>query len=83
MFGRQPRQTNDFSLPKTLIFPILANSSPERITGLMLVRLPDAGRLALAGRIAEVFRSEDVESWAGCFLVLSGHKLRILRPASE
>ena len=48
--------------------------------GLLLVRLPDAGRSTLTRRIIEVFRREDVESWAGCFAVLSGHKLRVLRP---
>jgi predicted nuclease of predicted toxin-antitoxin system len=51
--------------------------------GLLLVRLPDAGRLALTRRIGEVFSSEDVESWAHCFVVLSGRKLRVLRPTDD
>jgi hypothetical protein len=36
--------------------------------------------LALTRLIVEVFRNENAESWVGCFAVLSGHKLRVLRP---
>lgn len=30
-----------------------------------------------------LFRSEYVESWTGCFVVLSSHKLRVLRPPGD
>ena len=49
--------------------------------GLLLVRLPEAGRLALIDRICDVFRTEDVDSWACCFVILSSHKLRVIRPS--
>jgi hypothetical protein len=39
--------------------------------------------LALTRRIVEVFGSEDVGSWPNCFVVLSGHKLRVLRPTGD
>jgi hypothetical protein len=48
--------------------------------GLLLVRLPEAGRLALTRKIIDVFLRENVESWPGCFIVLSDHKLRVLHP---
>lgn len=58
-----------------------ANFNPGTHHGILLVRLPEAGRSALIQQIVEVFRREDVESWRGCFVVLSGHKLRVIRPA--
>ena len=69
-----------FLITQDLDFSDVRQFQPGTHRGLLLVRLHDAGRLALLRRIAEVFRSEDVESWKGCFVVLSGHKLRVLRP---
>jgi hypothetical protein len=55
--------------------------SPGTHHGLMLVRLRAPGRAALGVRIAGVFRREEAESWAGCFVLLTDHKLRLHRPA--
>ena len=71
-----------FLLTQDLDFSDLRQFQPGAHCGLLLVRLPDAGRLELTRRIVEVFRNEDVESWSGCFVVLSGHKLRVLRPSN-
>jgi len=49
--------------------------------GLLVVRLRDPGRLALAAVVWEVFASHDVEGWKGCFAVVTERKLRLLRPA--
>lgn len=70
-----------FLITQDLDFSDVRKFKPGAHHGLLLVRLPDAGRLALTRRLIEVFRSEDVESWARCFVVLSGHKLRVLRPS--
>ena len=48
--------------------------------GLLLVRLPDAGQMELIERVVEVFSREDMDAWRSCLVVLSGHKLRVLRP---
>jgi predicted nuclease of predicted toxin-antitoxin system len=69
-----------FLITQDLDFSDMRKFQPGTHHGLLLVRLPDAGRLALTRQIIEVFRREDVESWTGCFAVLSGHKLRVLRP---
>lgn len=69
-----------FFITQDLDFSDVRKFRPGTHQGLLLVRLPEAGRLSLTQRITEVFGSEDVESWAGCFVVLSGHKLRVLRP---
>jgi hypothetical protein len=55
--------------------------APGFHAGLMLVRLRVPGRLALAARIAEAFQAEEADSWAGCFVLLTDHKLRVHRPA--
>ena len=71
---------NRFLITQDLDFSDVRKFQPGTHHGLLLVRLPNAGRVALTRRIVEIFRRENVESWAGCFVVLSGHKLRVLRP---
>ena len=72
-----------FLITQDLDFSDTRKFQPGTHHGLLLVRLPDAGRTALTQRVAEVFRNEDIESWARCFVVLSGHKLRVLRATRE
>ena len=69
-----------FLITQDLDFSDLRKFRPGIHHGLLLVRLPEAGRLELTRRIIEIFRREDVQSWSNCFVVLSGHKLRVLRP---
>lgn len=70
-----------FLITQDLDFSDIRRFSPGTHWGLMLVRLPSAGRLELAERVAAVFSNEDVNGWTGCFTVLGEHKLRIHRPA--
>ena len=72
-----------FLITQDLDFSDVRKFQPGTHHGLLLVRLPEAGRLTLTRRIVEVFTSEHVESWARCFVVLSGHKLRVLRPTGD
>lgn len=69
-----------FLLTQDLDFSDVRQFQPGSHHGLLLVRLPDAGRLALTRQIVDVFRREEVECWSRCFIVLSDHKLRVLRP---
>jgi predicted nuclease of predicted toxin-antitoxin system len=73
---------NRFFITQDLDFSDLRQFQPGSHHGLLLVRLPDAGRLALTRQIADVFRRADVESWSRCFIVLSDHKLRIQHPTT-
>jgi len=70
-----------FLITQDLDFSDIRRFSPGTHHGLMLVRLRAPGRVALAARIAGVFRDEAVESWANCFVLLTDHKLRLHRPA--
>lgn len=69
-----------FLITQDLDFSDVRKFSPGTHHGLMLVRLRMPGRLALAARIAEVFRVETAESWARCFILLTDHKLRVHTP---
>jgi predicted nuclease of predicted toxin-antitoxin system len=72
-----------FLLTQDLDFSDVRQFQPGSHYGLLLVRLPELGQLALNRRIIEAFRREEVESWSGSFVVLSDHKLRILRPPEK
>ena len=54
--------------------------TPGAHAGFLLVRLKRPGLRILVTKLCAVFRSEDVESWSGCFIVLSDSKLRVRRP---
>ncbi len=70
-----------FLITQDLDFSDIRKFSPGTHHGLMLVRLRVPGRVALAARIAGVFREGEAVSWARCFVLLTDHKLRLHRPA--
>jgi predicted nuclease of predicted toxin-antitoxin system len=54
--------------------------TPGQHAGFVLVRLKKPGRGALMRKVRNIFASENVESWTGCFVVLSDSKVRVRRP---
>jgi predicted nuclease of predicted toxin-antitoxin system len=74
------QQEGRFLLTQDLDFSDVRQFQPGSHHGLLLIRLPESGQLALSRRIVDTFQREDVESWSGCFVVLSDHKLRVRRP---
>jgi predicted nuclease of predicted toxin-antitoxin system len=70
-----------FLITQDLDFSDIRKFAPGTHCGLMLVRLRNPGRRALAERIAEAFTVQDAESWPQCFVLLTDHKLRVRRPA--
>ena len=71
-----------FLITQDLDFSDTRKFAPGSHFGLLLVRLREPGRLALTISVGEAFASHDVSGWAGCFIVLTERKLRILRPRS-
>jgi predicted nuclease of predicted toxin-antitoxin system len=69
-----------FLITQALDFSDLRAFAPGTHRGVLIVRLAEPGRKALAARIEAAFQDEDVETWNGCFVVLTDHKLRIRRP---
>jgi predicted nuclease of predicted toxin-antitoxin system len=63
-----------------LDFSDLRRYVPGSHRGLILVRLRESGRLALNERLTWVFTHEEVETWNGCFVVITDRKVRVQRP---
>ena len=53
---------------------------PGSHAGIVLVRLQNPGRTALFNLLSSIFRNHDIETWKGCFAVVSETKIRIKRP---
>jgi predicted nuclease of predicted toxin-antitoxin system len=48
--------------------------------GIILVRLRRPGREALFRKVIDLFKTENIEKWAECFVVVTDHKIRIHQP---
>lgn len=70
-----------FLITQDLDFSDIRAFAPGSHAGLLLVRLRDPGRQALAAVVYEVFAAQQVTDWTGCFVIATERKLRILRPA--
>lgn len=71
---------NRFLITQDLDFSDVRKFRPGTHCGLLLVRLREPGRLALTVVVRQVFATQDVSGWQGCFIVLTERKLRIQRP---
>ena len=69
-----------FLLTQDLDFSNVKAFVPGTHAGILLIRMRAPGRLALVKTVTRVFETENVESWSGCFVVLTERKLRIRRP---
>lgn len=70
-----------FLITQDLDFSDLRKFTPGAHAGILVVRYRNPGRLALARAVIDLFTHEDVDAWAGCFVVATERKLRIRRPA--
>ena len=77
------QQEGRFFVTQDLDFSDIDKFRPGRHWGLLLVRLRDPGRNAVANKVAEVFQLEAVDTWDGCFVVLTDRKLRVRRPPGQ
>jgi predicted nuclease of predicted toxin-antitoxin system len=75
------QRTRRFLITQDLDFSDLRRFAPGTHHGLLLVRLAQPGRRALAERIHAIFESEEVESWRRCFVVATDRKIRVKRPS--
>jgi predicted nuclease of predicted toxin-antitoxin system len=67
-------------ITQDLDFSDVRKFKPGTHQGLLLVRLREPGANALLGRLRAIAQEEGLESFAGCFAVLTDRKLRIRRP---
>jgi hypothetical protein len=72
-----------FLITQDLDFSDVRRYKPGTHTGLLLVRLAQPGRLALASRVATLFSTEAVDQWRGCIVVATEHKVRVRRQGEQ
>ncbi len=77
---RAAQEAGRFLITQDLDFSDVRRFAPGTHHGLLLVRLHQPGRQALTERLTALFRSGEAASWVRCFVVLTEHKLRVLRP---
>jgi predicted nuclease of predicted toxin-antitoxin system len=76
------QRSERFLITQDLDFSDIRRFQPGTHHGLLLVRLRLPGRTALLQRLESLFEQEDVESWSGCFVVVTDNKLRVRRPGN-
>jgi predicted nuclease of predicted toxin-antitoxin system len=67
-------------LTQDLDFSDVRKFKPGTHAGIVLIRLRHPSRSRLIERFEQVLRDESIESWAGCFVVVTDRKLRVRRP---
>lgn len=72
-------QSSDrFLITQDLDFSDTRRFKPGSHCGILIVRLREPGRDALVRQVRQAFSTENVDAWAGCFVVLTEHKLRVV-----
>lgn len=72
-------QTEDrFLITQDLDFSDMRKFMPGAHGGILLVRLREPSAQALLDKVCAV--AGELNSWKGCFVVLTEHKLRVKRP---
>ena len=69
-----------FLITQDLDFSNIHQFSPGTHAGILLVRLHAPSRQNLIAAIENIFRSENVEQWSGCFVIATERKTRVIRP---
>lgn len=73
------QQESLFLITQDLDFSDTRKFAPGTHSGILLVRLRSPDRTSLIQRIKQVFLQEEVALWSGCFVVVSEHKVRVVR----
>ena len=76
----QVQQAARFLVTKDLGFSDERRYPPGSHQGILVLRLSDDRSSAAAERLTAVFRTEAVEAWAECLVVVTDHKVRVRRP---
>jgi predicted nuclease of predicted toxin-antitoxin system len=77
---RAAQAAGRFLVTQDLDFSDARRYAPGTHHGLLLVRLPQPGRIALQDRVTSLFRTEAVDTWSGCMVTATPTKVRVKRP---
>lgn len=69
-----------FLITQDLDFSDIRKFAPGSHAGVLLVRLHSPSRQNLISRVQNVFQTEGVDQWTGCFVVVSERKIRVIKP---
>ena len=72
-----------FLITQDLDFSDARRFAPGTHHGILLIRLQFPSILGLIERIEELFQRENVNTWAGCFVVTTERKVRVRRPRNS
>src|SRR5271169_292693 len=72
-----------FLITQDLDFSDLRQFAPGSHHGILLVRLRSPSRRDLIERIEGLFQKGSVGEWAGCFVVATERKIRVLKPGRK
>ncbi len=72
-----------FFITQDLDFSDSRRFAPGSHHGILLIRLHSPNRRNLFARINELFQKENVAEWAGCFVVATERKIRVLKPETK
>lgn len=78
MVWRKTVSEGRFFITQDLDFSDTRQFAPGTHPGLLLVRLREPGALALIEAVNAI--AAELADWAGCFVVLTEHKIRVKRP---
>lgn len=68
-----------FLITQDLDFSDTRRFVPGTHCGVLLIRLRSPDRQSLIRRVADVFRQEEISGWAGCYVVATERKVRVVR----
>jgi hypothetical protein len=74
------QEAERFLITKDLGFSDERHYPPGTHQGIMVLRLSDDRSLAAAQRLASVFATEAVDTWARCLVIVTDNKVRVRRP---
>jgi predicted nuclease of predicted toxin-antitoxin system len=69
-----------FLITQDLDFSDIHKFAPGTHAGILLVRLHQPSRANLIATVENIFRTENVEQWSGCFVIATERKTRVVRP---
>jgi predicted nuclease of predicted toxin-antitoxin system len=73
------QQSGRFLITQDLDFSDIRRFAPGTHAGLLVMRLGDGGREAIYQRLRQIFTLEAIETWPGCFIVVTDRKIRVRR----
>ncbi len=80
MIWQAVQQEMRFLITTDLDFSDIRQYQPGTHAGVLLIRIKDEGQRSLIQLVEWLFASHISDTWAGCLVVASDHKVRVRRP---